>query len=151
MRVIVTGDRNWYAPELAEKVVNRLRLRFGRGLVIVHGAATGIDQSFAEACDKLGVAHEPHPARWDDLDAPGAVIRQDKHRRRYNANAGPARNAEMVAAGAGMSVAFHRRLAWSRGTNDCVRRAIEAGIPTYLIESEEASPRRLWADDARLR
>jgi hypothetical protein len=35
MRVIVTGDRNWSAPDLAEKVVNRLRLRFGRGLVIV--------------------------------------------------------------------------------------------------------------------
>jgi hypothetical protein len=57
----------------------------------------------------------------------------------------------MVAAGAGMCVAFHRQLAWSRGTNDCVRRAIEAGIPTDLIESEEASPRRLWADDVRLR
>jgi hypothetical protein len=119
--------------------------------VIVHGAATGIDQSFAEACAKLGVEQEPHLARWDDLDAPGAVVRRDKSGRAYNAKAGPTRNAEIVAAGAGMCVAFHRRLAWSRGTKDCVRRAIEAGIPTYVVESKEARPRRLWGDDAQLR
>jgi hypothetical protein len=57
----------------------------------------------------------------------------------------------MVAAGAAMCVAFHRFLRQSRGTKDCVRRAIEAGIPTYLVDSEEARPRRLRAGDARLR
>jgi hypothetical protein len=60
-------------------------------------------------------------------------------------------NAEMVAAGAGMCVALHRFLRQSRGTKDCVRRAIEAGIPTYLIDSKAARPRRLLADDAQLR
>jgi hypothetical protein len=62
---------------------------------------------------------------------------------RYNANAGPVRNAQMVAAGAGMCIAFHRSLAWSRGTRDGVRRAIKAGIPTYLIDSEEGKPRSI--------
>jgi hypothetical protein len=135
MRVIVAGDRHWYAPDLAKQVVNRLLLRYGTGLVIVHGAATGIDSSFAEVCDDLGVAQEPHPARWKDLKAPGAVIRYDRRNHPYNANTGPERNAEMVAAGAEMCVAFHRFLAGSRGTKDCVRRANEAGIPTYLIDS----------------
>jgi hypothetical protein len=32
MRVIVTGDRNWYAPELAAEVVKRLLIRYGRSL-----------------------------------------------------------------------------------------------------------------------
>jgi hypothetical protein len=36
------------------------------------------------------------------------------------------------------------------GTKDCRRQAIEAGIPTYLIDSEEARPKRLRADDPRL-
>ena len=36
MRVIVTGDRNWYAPDLADNVVARLLVRYGPGLVIVH-------------------------------------------------------------------------------------------------------------------
>jgi hypothetical protein len=151
MRVIVTGDRNWYAPDLAKEVVNRLLVKHGAGLVIVHGGATGIDQSFAEACTELGVEQEGHPARSDDLYDSLAIIRRDKSGRAYNANDGPVRNAEMVAAGAGMCVAFHRSLAWSRGTKDCVRRAIRAGIPTYLVDSAEARPMRLKAEDERLR
>jgi hypothetical protein len=119
--------------------------------VIVHGGAPGLDWSFTEACADLGVPVEIHPARWDVLDVPGAIVRTNKDGLRYNANAGPIWNAAMVAAGAGMCVAFHRFLARSRGTKDCVRRAIEAGIPTYLIDSKAARPRRLRAGDARLR
>lgn len=150
MRVIVTGDRNWYAPELAEEVLNRLLARYGSGLVIVHGGATGIDRSFAEACGDLGVEQEAHPARWEELDHPDALIRYDKRNRPYNANAGPVRNAEIVATGAEMCLAFHRAIGASKGTKDCVRRAIGAGIPTYLVDSERAEPRRLRAGDARL-
>jgi hypothetical protein len=93
---------------------------------------------------------EVHPARWDRLDVPGAIVRVNKDGLRYNANAGPIRNGEMVAAGADMCVAFHRFLTESRVTKDCVRRAIEAGIPTYLIDSEKAEPRRLREGDGRL-
>jgi hypothetical protein len=57
----------------------------------------------------------------------------------------------MVSDGAIMCVTFHRFLARSRGTKDCVRRVIEAGIPTHLIDSKAARPRRLRAGDARLR
>jgi hypothetical protein len=150
MRIIVTGDRNWYAPDLAEQVLNRLLLRYGPGLVIVHGGATGIDRSFAEACGELGVEQEAHPARREELDHPEAVIRYDNRNRPYNANAGPIRNAEMVAAGAEMCLAFHRAISASKETKDCARRAIAAGIPTYLIDSERAEPKRLRAGDARL-
>jgi hypothetical protein len=73
------------------------------------------------ACAKLGVEQEAHPTRWDDLDAVGPIIRQNEYGVSYNANAGPARNAAMVAAGAGMCVAFHRFLARSPGTKDCGR------------------------------
>jgi hypothetical protein len=65
--------------------------------VIGHGAATGIDASFAQACDDLGVEQEPHPARWKDLKARGAVIRHDRRKHHYNANAGPERKAERSA------------------------------------------------------
>lgn len=62
MRIFVTGDRNWFAPDLAEQVLNRLLARYGPGLVIVHGGATGIDRSFAEACGELGIEQKAHPA-----------------------------------------------------------------------------------------
>ena len=134
-----------------KEVLNRLVARYGPGLVIVHGGATGIDRSFAEACGELGIEQEAHPARWEELDTPEAVIRYDKRNRPYNANAGPIRNAEMVAAGAGMCIAFHRAISASKGTKDCARRAIVAGIPTYLINSDAAEPKRLLAGDERLR
>jgi hypothetical protein len=74
MRVIITGDRNWCAPELAAQVVKRLLVRHGPELVVVHGGATGIDWSFAKACGDLGVQQGPHPARWDDRNAPVGPI-----------------------------------------------------------------------------
>jgi hypothetical protein len=40
MRIIVTGDRNWYAHDLAEQVLKRLILRYGPGLIIVHDGPT---------------------------------------------------------------------------------------------------------------
>jgi hypothetical protein len=69
---------------------------------------------------------------------------------RFGKRAGPIRNAEMVAAGAMLCLAFHRFLPGSKGTKDCARRALAAGIPTWLIDSDAGIPRRLRADDPRL-
>jgi hypothetical protein len=65
--------------------------------------------------------------------------------------AGPARNKEMVKAGADLCIALHRTLETSKGTKDCARQAIAAGIPTYLIENDDGLPTRLEAEDGRLR
>jgi hypothetical protein len=64
--------------------------------------------------------------------------------------AGPARNREMVESGADLCIALHRTLATSKGTKDCVRQALAAGIPVYLIEDDSVTPRRVQADDPRL-
>jgi hypothetical protein len=134
MRVIVTGDRFWACHNLAAAVLGRLVARYGPGVVIVHGDGTGVDESFATAAEGHGIAVEAHPADWE----------------RLGDRAAPVRNQEMVDAGAGMCLALHRYLANSKGTRDCVRREIEAGVPTYLIDSDTAGPRRLRAGDARL-
>ena len=134
MRILITGDRHWRCDELAEQVLNRLLGRYGPETVIVHGGAPGVDQSFALACRELGITAEPHLADWKGL---GNVT-------------GPARNREMVQAGADLCVALHRTLETSRGTKDCIRQALAAGIPVYLIEDEQAIPRRVHAEDERL-
>lgn len=133
-RILVTGDRAWACNTLAAEVLRRLADRHGPDLVIVHGHATGVDESWSDVCRGLGFAQEPHPADWD----------------RLGNRAGPVRNAEMVAAGAVLCLAFHRFLPGSKGTKDCCRRAIAAGIPTYLIDSDAGNPVRLRADDWRL-
>jgi hypothetical protein len=134
VRVIVTGDRLWSCNPLAASIIRRLVDRYGPGLVIVHGGATGVDESFEEAARGLCVTTDPHPADWD----------------RLGKRAGPVRNRAMVEAGAELCIALHRFLMNSKGTKDCCRQAIAAGIPTYLISDASGVPRRLLADDPRL-
>jgi hypothetical protein len=143
-RVIITGDRRWECTLIASAVMNSLVERYGIDFTVVHGAASGVDTVFARACERRGVKHEPHPAAWDVLDAPGAVIRQREDGRSYNANAGPSRNAEMVAGGAAFAIAVHRNLAWSKGTRDCVGKCLRAQIPVYLVDGTNP-PRRIRA------
>jgi hypothetical protein len=122
MRTRAADDRLWGCSQLGHDVLRRLIDRYGREFVIVHGDATGGDESFGRTAKGLGLAVEPHPADWDRLGKGG----------------GPKRNAEMVAAGAGLCIAVHRFVFNSKGTKDCARRAAEAGIPTYLIDSGNA-------------
>lgn len=128
-RVLVTGDRNWACSRLATVVVVRLWARHPDGLLIVHGGASGVDHAFEQVARMAGVPTEVHPASWE------------VHGRR----AGPIRNQAMVDGGADVCLAFHRDLRRSRGTRDCVRRALEAGIPCWLVESdaEDARPGRI--------
>jgi hypothetical protein len=135
MRILVTGDRYWVCYELALYVLRRLIGRYGAGITIVHGGATGVDESFARACRELEITAEPHIAEW-----------------RWHGNtAGPKRNRAMVEAGAAMCIALHRDRKASKGTKDYVRQAIAARIPTFLIDDDQGVPKRLDASDKRLK
>jgi hypothetical protein len=128
IRVIVTGSRSWDCPALADRLLRRMRDRYGDGLLVVHGACpTGVDAAFDRACRALGIRCEKHSADWKKLGK----------------RAGPIRNGEMLSLGAVLVLAVHDRLARSKGTRDCVARALAAGIPVYLIASETAEPRRI--------
>lgn len=123
-RVIVTGDRNWRIDELAITVVRGLKKKHP-GLVVVHGGCSGVDDSFAAACRVEGV-----------VDAPANLPGKDEKSMRI-------RNEAMVDAGASLCLAFHRFLPNSKGTRDCVSRALKAGIETWHADSETAKPKRL--------
>jgi hypothetical protein len=134
VRIIVTGDRDWFRPAMAIAVLKRLIAKHGPDLVIVQGGASGVDSSFKLACQEMGIACEEFPARWDELGK----------------RAGPVRDSEMVLAGAGYCLVFHPFSPRSKGSKDCASQAIEAGISTWLIDKEGGEPRRLKADDPRL-
>lgn len=127
MRVIITGARDWYCYELATKVLTGLIAKHGANdLVIVHGAAPGVDSAFAQACHDNIIEDEPHPAHW----------------KAFGNGAGPKRNQEMVDSGADLCLAFHPHLSISKGTRDCVRRALKAGIPTWWTWCHDDPPVR---------
>jgi hypothetical protein len=134
MRILVTGDRRWNCDELAARVLRRMVERYGPDLVIVHGGAPGVDWAFSRACRELDVGAEAHLADWMGL---GNV-------------AGPKRNAEIVASKPDLCVAFHRSIETSKGTKDCVKQALAAGIAVYLVEDSRGIPRRMRMKDPRL-
>jgi hypothetical protein len=115
-RILITGSRDFDNPGL---LTYELALAAGKSglprneVVIVHGACpTGADAQAAGFAAMHGYRTEEHPADWQ----------QGK-------SAGPRRNAAMVALGADVCLALFQPGAASRGTSDCVRKALDAGIP----------------------
>jgi YspA, cpYpsA-related SLOG family len=113
-RVIVTGSRAYRGSDVLREI-SLLAMEHGReNLVIVHGdCPSGADKLASIAARALAIREEPHPADWAT----------------HNKAAGPIRNQEMVNAGASLVLAFFAEGEPNRGTLDCVRRAIAAGIP----------------------
>ncbi len=133
VRILITGSRSWSCIPLALRIVARIRDKLGADLVIVHGdCPTGVDRSFRLACEELGVEHEPHPADWDSV-GDGVEVHHWTGRS-YDPSAGPRRNQAMVDLGADYAIALHKSIAYSRGTRDCVRRCLDAGITVWLLD-----------------
>ncbi len=116
MRVIVCGGRD-YADK--EAITAELSL-LSPGTVVVHGGARGADAIAGEVAKALGLPVEAHPADWQ----------------RWGRGAGPRRNAEMLALGADLVLAFPG----GRGTEDMVRRARAVGVPVRMAGGELSLP-----------
>jgi hypothetical protein len=134
-RVIVTGSRDTTDAEDAFVwgKLDQLRawLPAGRLLIVVQGVCPygGVDKAAERWTRRVdGAENEGHPADF-----------------RQGASAGPKRNTKMVQLGAHLVMAFPGP--YSRGTWDCLQKAVNAGIPPRLYPlhiycpAEEATPR----------
>lgn len=110
-RVLITGSRTW--TDVAT-IRAALRSEWGDGtVVLVTGAAPmGADHLAERLWSVWGGQVERHPADWDA----------------YGRSAGFRRNAEMVALGADVCLAFIA--GGSRGATHTAELAAAAGIPT---------------------
>lgn len=97
MKVIIAGTRTFDDYRRLERVCDNLLKNFNKNeLIIVSGTAEGADTLGKAYGDANGIAVVEFPARWDDLNAPGAIIRVNKFGKKYNAKAGVDRNEEMA-------------------------------------------------------
>ena len=124
MRVaLVTGSRERGGPQDNKAVCTAL-LKFKPGMVL-HGGARGIDTLAGRWAERNGVLCLVLPALWD---------------KEGRAAAGPLRNQRMVEIAATLQHHGHRVHVFAfpssegRGTQDCMRRATEAGLVVLAWE-----------------
>jgi hypothetical protein len=126
MRVLVTGSRKWPSRSEVWAELDAVAADWGSSasaddrpskLTVVHGACwIGADRMAAEWCRRHpDVVEERRPADWGAGKGAGFV-----------------RNAEMVAAGADLCLAFVYNK--SPGASHCAGLARAAGIPVRLLE-----------------
>lgn len=120
MRILVTGWRDW--PVSHRHVIWRALDSATAGLpspiVVVQGECPygGVDRWAKQWAEQDPRAdHEDHPADW----------------KRHGRGAGNIRNTEMVKLGADLCLGFPGPR--SRGTWDCLQKAVDADIPTRVF------------------
>lgn len=123
VRILITGSRTWTdRTAIAHAISDYLHsvgTRIGGAWpfpIVVHGGARGADQLADAVARNWGWTPERHPADWD----------------RHGRAAGFRRNAEMVALGADVCLAFI--LDGSRGASHTAGLAEAAGIPTHRYQ-----------------
>lgn len=121
--VVVTGSRNWvnHTPvlEALRRLLNKPGLRETRdprSLLIVHGDARGLDRIAGALAANLGMNVLKLPAPWSE----------------FGKLAGRIRNQAMIKLPPDLVLGFP--LGESRGTRDCLARAVSANIATIVVE-----------------
>lgn len=124
MRVLVTGGRNYADSAMVFGVLDGLEAAHGPRLTIIQGGCpTGADALARKWCCAKGVPYDNYPAEW----------------RKYGKKAGPLRNSRMVTEGKpDLCVSFPG----GAGTEDCTRKAKDAGIRVVqIVEGESGQVR----------
>lgn len=117
MRVLVCGGREFSDTEKAYKALNKLRLKYGFG-VVIEGDARGADKIAGYWARRNGMENLKYPADWN----------------KYGNKAGIIRNQKMLDEGKpDLIIAFPG----GKGTADMKDRAKAAGLPIYELFLDE--------------
>lgn len=129
MRVLIFGGRKFDDAARMDYELKAFQAQHGRITCVVHGAAAGADawgEYFAR--EVLRCFNLPFKADWDNIWAPGAVVKMRRDGTRYNALAGHWRNQAMIDQGCiDWGIGFRG----GTGTADMARRLREAGKPIW--------------------
>lgn len=129
--ICVTGSRHWENVPYIEEVLDGV---LHLGDTLIHGnCPTGADAIANRYWARLNGDIIPFNADWT----------------MHGYAAGPRRNQQMIDSRPDLVLAFFRPWSASRGTQDTVRRAREADIPTMVFNEAFDRPQPGWTDYLR--
>jgi hypothetical protein len=130
MKIVICGGREFHNTELFITEMHSI-LEGKENFTLVSGGATGADTLARKYAQMNEYPFEEYLAEWDNLDAPGAVVKTNKKTGKlYNARAGHDRNFVLLDM-ADMIVAFWDGI--SPGTGEMVREAKKRNIPLVIV------------------
>mgnify|MGYP003658907363 CR=1 FL=1 len=135
IKLIVAGGRDFGDYNVAEPRILLLCEQLAASssdMVIVSGRASGADRIGERFAAEYAIDVVPYPAKWKELDVPGAVIKSNRYGE-YNAKAGFDRN-ELMAANATHLIAFWNGTKKNSGTYSMIKLAEEYGLPTVIVK-----------------
>jgi len=124
MRVIIAGGMNVVKRYHIDTAVAKSTFIITQ---VICGGAAGADTLGREWAQERRIPVKTMNAKWDDLDAPGAIIKTNG-RGQYNARAGHDRNAEMAKVADGLILVWDGK---SKGSANMLAKAKKAGIKIY--------------------
>lgn len=134
MYAIIAGSRTltkqetWHCIELSK--ISHLITH-----VVSGKAQSGGDYWGEKWANDRNIPVIPFPADWNNLDAPGAIIKTNKYGQPYNIRAGFDRNqlmADYASANGGRLIAILKGK--SSGTKDMITRAKSLNVPCYVYQ-----------------
>ena len=135
VRILMCGSRTWRNQIIIWRECERLLLRYGDTLIIIHGdEPNGDDEIIRLTCEELRIYHEMYCAAQPYYTAHKRFrIEQVSDWDRDGKAAGPKRNAHMLATGIDGVVGF-RSPGKSDGTDHMCRIARQVGKPVIVYQ-----------------
>jgi hypothetical protein len=130
-RLVVAGSRGiTLYKDVWQGIVDSKFWHLHRGnLVIVSGMAPGVDRLGIDFAKRNGLKWDEMPADWNNLAAPGCIVKYNRWGKPYNANAGFARNIEMGQSSQGLCAIWDGH---SPGTKQMIDWSYENGKDVYV-------------------
>lgn len=126
MKTIIAGSRKGASYDDVYKAIQQAPWEV---TTVISGTAKGVDELGELYAANCSIPVERYPARWNDINVPGAVVRTRYNGQPYNVAAGFQRN-QLMANKADALIAV-----WdgeSRGTKHMIETAKKRGLKIYI-------------------
>lgn len=138
MKVVIFGDRQINDYSVLLEAIKKSGFEITS---VVSGGAKGADALGEKFANDNKIPLEIFEAEWDNLDAPGAVVKINNWNKSYNAMAGFVRNEKMAeVADCGIGLQTNGS---TNGTQDMKARLFKLGKPVFILGPSEENDDRI--------